>query len=113
MITENDTKYAPDGTAWKTKGMKGYVYKTALDPDKYGEGAYMLTFRKAEDQSHQPVDAWFYFDVDRTASQEAAAAADCTDLNLSGELLKHLMNGNWVTGKKEEYEEARTGGGEW
>ena len=108
MIDINTTKYAADGTAWKTDSMTGYVKKTALDAETYGDGAYKLTFVNASGTSYD-----FYFDVDATASATAAAATDASNLVLTGELLRHVLNATWKSGRTADYEAARSGGGTW
>ena len=44
------------------------MFKTALDAETYGEGAYTLTFRKAANSGGNPQDYVFYFNVSTSAS---------------------------------------------
>lgn len=108
MIDTNTIQYAADGAAWKTDSMTGYVKKTVLDEETYGEGAYKLTFVNASGTTYD-----FYFDVDPTASATAAAATDAANLTLTGELLRHVLNASWKSGRASDYESARSGGGTW
>ena len=113
MISDTLLRSAASGTAWKTSSMRGYLFKTALNATTYGTGAYTLTFRKAENDNGNPVDYVFYFNVDATASEAAAAVEDADDLVLDSELLGHILKSNWMQGTAADYESARTGGGGW
>lgn len=104
---------AQSGTAWKTPAMRGFMFKTALDAETYGEGAYTLTFRKAANSGGNPQDYVFYFNVDPTASAAAAAATSATNLILDEELLGHVLNSSWQTSTQADCENARDGGGNW
>ena len=108
MIDKNVIDYATDGTAWKTDRMNGYVKKTVLDAETYGDGAYKLTFVNASGTNYD-----FYFNVDSTASATAAAATDANNLTLTGELLGHILESSWNSGRASDYEDARDGGGSW
>lgn len=99
---------AQSGTAWKTPSMRGFMFKTSLDAETYGEGAYTLTFRKAANSGGNPQDYVFYFNVSTSASAPSAA-----NLILDKELLGHILSNNWQTGKLEDFEAARTGSGNW
>ncbi len=113
MITASQLRSAANGTAWKTASMRGYLFKTVLDADVYGDGAYTLTFRKAENSGGSPVDYVFYFNVDATKSATAAAATSATNLVLDEELLGHVLNSSWQTSTQADCESARDGGGNW
>lgn len=118
MITQMQIKTAADATAWKTSTMRGYLFKTALNPEIYGAGAYTLTFREAANHNGQPVDHVFYFDVDaatlaayNTAHSTSWTATDSTSLSLLKELLLHILDSNWTSGKKSDFELVRDGSG--
>jgi len=111
MINPSTIQYAASGTAWKTSSMKGFIYKTVLAAETYGEGAYKLTFRKAANVNGNPVDYDFYFNVD--TSVYTGTIPDATDLVLDKELLGHILDTNWIAGTVDEYEAARTGNGTW
>ena len=112
MITITQLKVARSGTAWKTSTMRGYLFKTALDAETWGDGAYKLTFREAENDNGQPVDHDFYFDVN-TAVYTGTIPNDTT-LILDIELLGHILNASWQTSTADECELARIGsGGKW
>lgn len=113
MITASQLRAAANGTAWKTASMRGYLFKTVLDADTYGAGAYTLTFRKASNSGGNPQDYVFYFNVDPTASAAAAAATSATNLILDEELLGHVLNSSWQTSTQADCENARDGGGNW
>ena len=99
---------AQSGTAWKTPSMRGFMFKEALDAETYGEGAYWLVFRKAENVNDMPQDYPFYYNVSTSAEVE-----DATNLILDKELLGHILSNNWQSGKVEDFEAARTGSGNW
>jgi len=118
MITDMQIKTAQDGTAWKTATMRGYLFKTVLNPEIYGAGAYTLAFREAANYNDQPVDYVFYFNVDNdvltaynTAHSTSYTATDSTSLKLLKELLLHILNSQWQQGKKDDYELVRDGTG--
>lgn len=113
MITINQLRAASSGTAWKTSSMRGYLFKTSLDAETYGTGAFTLTFRKAANYQDNPVDYVFYFNVDQTASATAAAATSATNLILGEELLGHILNSQWQTSTQADCESARDGSGDW
>lgn len=113
MITDTTLRGAPGGTAWKTSSMRGYLFKTALDSETYGAGAYTLTFRKAADDNGAPVDYVFYFNVDAEASAEAAAAESADGLVLDAELLGHILKATWLSGAAADFEAVRSGTGDW
>lgn len=100
MIDIDQIRYAADGTAWKTPAMRGYVKKTALDADTYGEGAFKLTFVKANGTAYD-----FFWDNGTGTSSSS--------LTLDRELLGHILNSNWQQGTAADYEAARGGTGTW
>lgn len=105
MITINQLRAAADGTAWKTSSMRGYLFKTVLDPTTYGTGAFSLTFRKAENYQGNPVDYVFYFNN--------TSGTSATNLVLDAELLGHILNSQWQTSTQADCESARDGSGDW
>lgn len=112
MFLITQAKNAQDGTAWKAPAMRGYVFKTALDKTTegkttYGEGAWKLTFRKAEDSGGDPVDYDFYFD--------STSGTSSVNLVLTKELLVYLASPSWQQGTATDFEAARTAasGGDW
>ena len=111
MFTQSTVKSASSGTAWKTDSMRGYAFKTALNAETYGAGAYTLTFREAENDNGNPVDHVFYFDVNPAASATAASVTDADDLLLDKELLGHVLTSSWNVGTAADFETARVGGG--
>lgn len=113
MITSSQLRTAANGTAWKTASMRGYLFKTALAAETWGAGAYKLTFREAENYQGNPVDHDFYFNVDTTVY--TSTIPNDTTLNLSYELLGHILMSSWQTSTAEECERARVGvsGGKW
>lgn len=118
MITDMQIRTAADGTAWKTSTMRGYLFKTALDAEIYGQGAYTLTFREGSDYNGNPVDYVFYFNVDNdvltaynAAHSTSYTATDSTSLKLLKELLLHILNSQWQQGKKDDFELVRDGTG--
>lgn len=118
MITDMQIRTAADGTAWKTATMRGYLFKTKLNADIYGANAYTLTFREAANYNGNPVDHVFYFDVDNdvltaynTAHSTSYTATDATDLDLLKELLLHILNSQWQSGKATDFELVRDGTG--
>ena len=113
MITDTQLKSAATNTAWKTTSMRGFLFKTALDADTYGTGAYTLTFREGANVGGSPVDHVFYFDVDATKSATAAAVEDADDLLIDAELLRHILKGSWMQGTYADFEAARGGTGKW
>ena len=117
MFTDAQLRTAANKTAWKTTSMRGFAFKTVLDAATYGDGAYTLTFREgANDTSGStpvPVDYTFYFNVDPTKSETAAAVSDADDLVLDTELLGHILKSSWMQGTYDDYEAARGGTGKW
>lgn len=118
MITDMQLRTAANGTAWKTATMRGYLFKTVLDAEIYGAGAYTLTFREAANYNSQPVDYVFYFNVDATVlaaynaeHSTSYTANDATTLVLAKELLLHILNSQWQQGKKDDFELVRDGTG--
>ena len=112
MLTSTQLKVAQSGTAWKTNTMRGYLFKTALTAETWGDGAYKLTFREAENDNGQPVDHDFYFDVD-TSVYTGTIPNDET-LMLDYELLGHVLNASWQSSSAADCEIARVGsGGKW
>lgn len=110
MITDMQIRTAADGTAWKTATMRGYLFKTKLDEDTYGKGAYTLTFREAANSSGgTPVDHVFYFDFDPASSGGASVVQGSVTLGL--ELLNHILNSQWQSGKASDFELVRDGTG--
>ena len=115
MVTLQQIRTATDGAAWKTGTMTGYLFKTVLDPDTYGRGAFTLTFRESKDDDNDtpsdvsddtPVDHVFYFDVDATKSETAASVVQ-GEVDLDFELLGHVLSSQWVQGRKEDFEIVR------
>ena len=106
MITSSQIRTASNQTAWKTASMRGYLFKTALDAETYGAGAYKLTFKKNDGTGYD-----FYFNVDTTVY--TGTIPNATDLVLDAELLGHILNQSWQTSTAEDCEQARTGGGSW
>lgn len=106
MIGNNMIEYAADGAAWKTPSMKGYIKKTVLAAETYGEGAYKLTFVKADGTSYD-----FYFNVD--TSVFTGTIPDASNLTFDRELLGHVIDNNWIAGTAAEFEAARSGTGTW
>lgn len=117
MFTDTQLRTAANKTAWKTTSMRGFAFKTVLDAATYGDGAYTLTFREgANDTSGStpvPVDYTFYFNVDPTKSEAAAAVSDADDLVLDTELLGHVLKSSWMQGTYDDFEAARGGTGKW
>ena len=106
MINISTTESAKTGKAWKTRAMKGYLKKTALDAATYGAGAYKLTFKNASGTEYD-----FYFNVDTTVY--TGTIPNATNLVLDAELLGHILNDSWLSGDAADFEAARAGNGTW
>ena len=100
MISKTAVDVAKDASAWKTATMRGYIKKTVLDPETYGEKAYKLTFVKADGSEYD-----FYFDNGTGKSS--------TTLILDSELLTHILNTVWQSADVATYEQVRGGTGTW
>lgn len=100
MISKTAVDVAKDGSAWKTATMRGYIKKTVLDPETYGEKAYKLTFVKADGSEYD-----FFFDNGTGKSS--------TTLILDSELLSHILNTAWQSADAATYEQVRGGNGTW
>jgi len=100
MMDIDQIRYASDGTAWKTPSMRGYVKKTVLDAETYGDNAFKLTFVKANGTAYD-----FFWDNGTGTSSSS--------LTLDYELLGHILNSNWQQGTASEFEAARGGTGTW
>lgn len=100
MISKTSVDAAKDGAAWKTSTMRGYLKKTVLDPETYGERAYKLTFVKADGSEYE-----FYFDN--------GTGKNATNLVLDIELLGHILNSQWQSADAAVYEQVRGGTGVW
>ncbi len=106
MINLSTIESAKNGKAWKTRAMKGYLKKTTLAAETWGEGAYKVTFVNASGTEYD-----FYFNVGTTVY--TGTIPNAANLTLDMELLGHILNDSWFSGEAADFEQARGGTGTW